>query len=136
VAGGIEMNWSEEQFADYQKKKGITHEPEKKAKYNNNRPIVDGIYFDSTLEAGKYSELKLSLKMGVIAGFCRQTEFILQEGFGSTKPIAYLADFVVFNLDGTAEIIDTKGFFTEIFKIRYKLFKAKFPKLELKIEGA
>lgn len=129
------MNYSEEWYADYCKRKGIAQpEPEKKAKYGNNRPMVDGMYFDSQLEADKYSELKLSLHMGVIAGFCRQPEFILQEGFGLTKPICYRADFVVFNLDGTAEVIDTKGFETETFKIKHKLFKAKFPRLELKLE--
>jgi hypothetical protein len=128
------MNWSELEFAEYQKKLGI--EPEKKKpKYNNKKVIVDGIYFDSKLESDKYSDLKLQLKMGTISGFCRQTEFILQEGFGLTKPITYLADFVVFNLDGTAEIIDTKGFCTDTFEIKYKLFKAKFPRLELKLES-
>ena len=128
------MNWSELEFAEYQKKLGI--EPEKKKpKYNNKKVIVDGIYFDSKLESDKYSDLKLQLKMGTISGFCRQTEFILQEGFGLTKPITYLADFVVFNLDGTTEIIDTKGFCTDTFEIKYKLFKAKFPRLELKLES-
>ena len=129
------MNYTEEWYADYCKRKGIEQpEPEKKKKYGNNRPVVDGIYFASQLEADKYSELKLSLHAGVIAGFCRQPEFILQEGFGLTKPICYLADFVVFNLDGTYEIIDTKGFETETFKLKNKLFKGKFPRLELKLE--
>lgn len=132
------MNWTEEEFAEWQKKKGITPEPEKKkAKYGNNRPIVGGITFDSNLEADKYSELKLSLHMGVIAGFCRQPIFTLLDGLGLTKPETYRADFIVFNLDGTYEIIDTKGGFqTEVFKIKHKQFKAKFPRLELKIEGA
>jgi len=131
------MNWTEEQLADWQKKHGITPEPEKKkAKYGNNRPIVDGICFDSNLEADKYSELKLSLHMGVIAGFCTQPTFILLEGLGLTKPETYRADFIVFNLDGTYEIIDSKGEFqTEVFKIKHKQFKAKFPRLELKLEG-
>lgn len=130
------MSWTEEQFAEWQKKKGIEPEPEKKKpKYGNGRPIVEGIYFDSQLEADKYSELKLSLHMGVIAGFCRQPEFILLEGLGLTRPETYRADFIVFNLDGTYEIIDTKGFCNEVFKIKAKQFKHKFPRLELKIEG-
>jgi len=128
------MNWTEQEFAEYQKNLGI--EPEKKKpKYHNNKVIADGVYFDSQLEADKYSDLKLQLKMGTISGFCRQAEFILQEGFGLTRPITYLADFVVFNLDGTTEIIDTKGFFIETFRIKHKLFKAKFPRLELKLES-
>lgn len=130
------MNWTEEQLTEYYKKTGQAQpEPEKKQKYRNNRVIVDGIYFDSQLEADKYGELKLSLKMGVIAGFCRQPEFILIEGLGRVKPEIYKADFIVFNLDGTHEIIDTKGFETEVFKIKHKQFMAKFPRLELRIEG-
>jgi hypothetical protein len=127
--------WTEEQFAEWQKKQGIAPEPEKKAKYGNGRPIVDGIHFDSNLEAKKYSELKQSLHMGVIAGFCRQPEFILLEGLGLMKPETYKADFIVFNLDGTYEIIDTKGMQTEVFRIKHKQFKHKFPRLELKIES-
>jgi hypothetical protein len=132
---GDEMNWTEEQLADFYKRTGKPQpEPEKKAKYGNHKVIVDGIGFDSQFEADKYSELKLSLRMGMIAGFCRQPEFILLEGLGLTKPEIYKADFIVFNLDGTAEVIDTKGFETEVFKIKHKQFKAKFPRLELKVE--
>jgi hypothetical protein len=127
------LNWTEEQYAEFLKRTGQA-QPEKKQKYNNKKVIVDGIGFDSTLEADKYNELKLSLKMGVIAGFCRQPEFILLEGLGHTKPEIYKADFIVFNLDGTYEIIDTKGFQTEVFRIKAKQFKHKFPRLKLKIE--
>jgi hypothetical protein len=133
------MNWTEEQFAEWQKNHNIVPKPEKKQKYRkyrNNRVTVDGIHFDSQLEADKYSELKLSLRMGVIAGFCRQPEFVLLEGLGATRPETYKADFVVFNLDGGFEIIDIKGMQTEVFRIKNKQFKAKFPKLELKIEKA
>lgn len=127
------MRWSENQYADYLQKKGITITPEKRPKYKNRRVRVDGILFDSQLEADKYSELKLSLHTGTIAGFCRQPEFVLQEGFAATRPITYRADFIVFNLDGTAEIVDTKGFETQEFRRTRKMFAAKFPRLELKV---
>jgi hypothetical protein len=130
--------WTEEEYTQWVKEHGLTTKdptpPPKKQKYNNHKTIVDGIYFDSQLEADKYSELKLSLHMGVIAGFCRQPEFILLEGLGLTKPETYRADFIVFNLDGAYEIIDTKGVQTEVFRIKAKQFKHKFPRLELKIE--
>lgn len=133
------MRWTEDQYTEYLRKcnkmpgQGPILKPVKKSKYNNNRVRVDGILFDSQLEADYYSDLKLQLKMGTIRGFCRQPEFILQEGFGATKPVCYRADFIVFNLDGTAEIIDTKGFETQEFKRTKKLFRAKFPRLELKV---
>lgn len=137
------MNWTEEQLAEYQERQ-LKVKPEalaqrcneiKKPKYGNRKVTVDGIHFDSQLEADKYSELKLSLRMGVIAGFCRQPEFILLEGMGLVKPETYRADFIVFNLDGTYEIIDTKGIQTEVFRIKHKQFKAIFPWLKLKLEG-
>lgn len=137
----MSMRWTEDQYAEYMRKnnkhpgKGLILAPVKKSKYNANKVRVDGILFDSQLEADCYSNLKLQLKIGTIKGFCRQPEFVLQEGFGATKPITYRADFIVFHNDGTAEIIDTKGFETQEFKRTRKLFKARFPRLELKIEG-
>lgn len=129
------MNWTEQEYAEYLKRTGKASEPDKKKpKYNNNRVVVDGINFDSQLEADKYLDLKLQLRMGTIAGFCRQPEFILVEGLGMEKPVTYRADFIVFYNDGTYEIIDTKGFETDEFKRTKKLFRAKFPRLELKIE--
>jgi hypothetical protein len=93
----------------------------------------DGIYFDSILESNYYDNLKLRFQAGEIKGFCRQPEFILLEGFADIRPEIYKADFIVFNPDGTAEIVDTKGIETEVFKIKRKQFVDKFPGLELKI---
>lgn len=109
-------------------------EQTKKSKYSNKKIIVDGIYFDSQLEADYYSELKLRLRAGDIKGFCRQPEFILVEGNETERAITYKADFIVFNLDGTAEVIDTKGYESEQWKRTYKMFRIKYPDLELKIE--
>jgi hypothetical protein len=133
------MRWTEEQYTEYLRKnnklpgQGLILTPVKKSKYNANRVRVDGILFDSQLEADYYSDLKLQLKMGTIRGFCRQPEFVLQEGFAATRPITYRPDFIIFHNDGTAEIIDTKGFETQEFRRTKKLFKAKFPGLELKV---
>jgi hypothetical protein len=107
---------------------------EKESKYHSNRIKVDGILFDSQKEANKYCELKLELKAGLILGFCMQPKFILLEGTDTERPETYRADFIVFNLDGTSEIIDTKGILTEVFRIKKKQFKARYPKLELKME--
>ena len=130
------MRITEDEYMEYQRKNkgGNIYEPiKKKSKYNNKRIRVDGILFDSKLEADYYSELKIQLQAGVIKGFCRQPEFVLIAGFADRKPVTYRADFIVFNLDGTAEVIDTKGIETEVFKIKEKQFYEKFPHLELKI---
>lgn len=97
----------------------------KKSKYNANKIEVDGIKFDSQKEADFYSELKLRLLAGDIKGFCRQAEFIIAN---NTR---YKADFIVFMNDGTSEIIDVKGFKTDVYKLKKKLFEDKF-NLEIK----
>lgn len=161
--GGTGMNWSEDDYADYLKRQSnaiklsnvlrkiTTHDntcfpsdfidcdhpdepkPKKPAKYRNNRPLVDGIRFDSDKEANYYLELRTRQKAGEILGFCRQPEFVLQEGFGDTKPIIYKADFIVFSADPFRQfdVVDVKGITTPVFELKYKMFKAKFPRLRL-----
>lgn len=126
------MSWTEQEFEEYYKRQGkpqpgvLLVPAEKKSKYHNNRVKVDGFCFDSQLEADYYADLKLQLRAGVIRGFCRQPEFIL------TPSQVYKPDFIVFNLDGTAEIIDTKGVLTQVYINKKKVFKDKYPKLEIK----
>jgi len=106
----------------------------KKTKYNNKKTWVDGICFDSKKEAECYEGLKLLLKAGEIAGFCRQPQFILAEGNAEERAITYKADFIVFNKNGTYEIIDVKGFESQQWKRTFKQFRLKFPSLDMKIE--
>lgn len=124
------MKWTEDEYMAYQQQKGYLPPPTKKPpKYHNVKTIVDGVYFDSQKEAEFYNDLKMLLQAGHIKGFCRQAEFILQEGFAGTKPICYIADFIIFNNDGTATVKDVKGgeiTKTPEFKIKQKLFKKKF----------
>ena len=88
-------------------------------------------------EADYYCRLKLLLQAKEIKSFGLQPKYELQEGFDKNgkrhRPIAYYADFVVENLDGTMEVIDIKGFETQVFKIKRKLFEYKYPDLSLKI---
>ena len=55
-----------------------------------------------------------------IRGFCRQSEFVLAPN------LRYKADFIVFNNDGTSDIIDVKGIKTEVYKNKKKVFEDKF----------
>jgi hypothetical protein len=129
------MNWTEDDLTEYYRRTGKTQPtPAKKPKYNNHKVRIDGLLFDSQLEADYYADLKLQLKAGVIRGYCRQPEFVLTEGMPeyNIEPMSYKADFIIFHLDGTAEIIDTKGFLTDIYKNKRKVFYEKYPKLEIK----
>ena len=112
---------------------GQAVKPKKKAKYNNKHVWCDGLCFDSQMECNRYGQLKMLMRAGTIKGFCRQPEFVLVEGNEGQLAITYSPDFIVFNLDGSATIEDTKGYESEQWKRTYKMFKAKYPKLEISV---
>jgi thymidylate kinase len=97
-------------------------------KYGAKKVIIDGIKFDSKMEADYF--LYLKQQPNVIA-FRLQPKFLLQDKFvkrGITfRKIEYKADFDVLYEGGRIETIDIKGAETEVFKIKRKLFEAKFP---------
>ena len=86
----------------------------------------------------RYKELKLLERAGLIKDIQLQVKYELQPSFkknGETyRAITYIADFVYKNMKNNAIIVeDTKGYETEVFKIKRKLFEYKFPEYELKI---
>ena len=91
----ITEHWSLEQYQEYKNNK-------RKSKYGAVKTNIDGHTFDSKKEADYYCELKLRMKAQEIKGFCLQPIFILAPN------LKYKADFVIFQNDGTAEIIDVK----------------------------
>lgn len=106
----------------------------KKSKYNSRKVRVDGIAFDSQKEADYYCDLKLLLKSGVIDGFCRQARFVVTVGNDKTKAAEYVTDFVIFFPDKTYKIVDVKGMETEVFKLKMKSLKEKYPKIKIELE--
>jgi len=105
----------------------------KRSKYNNKGVWHDGVYFRSQLEMKRYCQLKLLFYAGEIAGIILQPEFVLQEGNEDNKAITYKADFMILNNDGTYSVEDTKGYESEQWKRTHKMFKLKYPKVDLKI---
>lgn len=126
------MRWTEEEFQDYKKKHNIKSKSEYKriktqSKYNNKKVKIDGHCFDSQKEANYYCELKIRLKAGDILGYCLQPKFILSD------EITYTADFIIFGKNSNVRIIDIKGYETDVFKLKQKLFKEKYKYLELEV---
>lgn len=111
--------------------------PKRINKMGNIRTEVDGVKFDSKLEAEYYNQLKLLKQAGIIKEIKLQPRYLLQEGFNKNgkryQPIHYVADFEVKYEDGTLEVIDVKGFETNIFKIKEKMFEYKYPELRIRI---
>lgn len=105
-------------------------------KYRNKKVVIDGIKFDSKLESMKYLELKLLERVGEIKDLKLQVTFELQPSYKKNnkivKAINYVADFVYYDVNKKKTIIvDTKGYRTEIYKLKKKIFEYKYPNLEI-----
>jgi len=104
-------------------------------KYNNKKVTVEGIKFDSLNESRFYEYLKQQQAEGAIRSFRLQPKYILQDKFkknGVTyREITYSADFEVIENDGTTRVYDVKGFVTETFALKKKLFEYRYPELHL-----
>src|SRR5690625_2294015 len=102
-----------------------------RSKYGNRKVEIDGLTFDSKAEALYYSELKLRQRAGEIQSFKLQPRYRLLDGFEKHgkkhRPIDYVADFEVHHKDGSIEVVDVKGMQTQVFKIKEKMFNAKYP---------
>lgn len=90
---------------------------------------ITGIRFDSVAEGEYYQLLLQQRKYGEIKDFECHPKFVLQE-----KPkITYIADFIVTELDGRQRVVDIKGVETSTFRVKLKLFQAKYPTLPIDI---
>lgn len=117
------------------KKLGVkVPEQKRRSKYNARKVRVDGIAFDSQAEANYYCQLKLLLRAGKIDGFCRQARFVITEGRDGDKGTEYVTDFIVFYPDGKYRIVDVKGVKTDVFRLKVKCMREKYPKLKIELE--
>lgn len=106
------------------------------AKYRNRKTTTEHGSFDSKGEARRYSELKHLEVLGRISGLTRQVSFILQESFrgqdGKTiRAIVFVADFTYYEF-GRPIVEDFKGVRTAVFKMKKKMFQAKYPDIEFR----
>jgi hypothetical protein len=105
------------------------------------RKQVDGVVFRSTLEARIYQLLCLWRDAGIISGLEVQPKYLLApkvthfEGNKLKRPIGaltYRPDFR-FERDGRQVVIEAKGYQTEAYRIREKLFRAKYPAIDFQV---
>ena len=103
---------------------------EKTNKYHNKKVIIDDIKFDSKKEANRYIELKQLEQKGMISNLEMQVKIEIQPRFTHDgkiiRPIYYIADFAYKDTKtGNTIYEDTKGFKTDIYKLKYKLLLFK-----------
>lgn len=97
---------------------------------NTRRKVVDGISFRSTLEADVYQLLSLWQRAGEITELRCQELFLLQPKQPGLRAITYRADFTYVRRDGRRVVIDAKGYRMEVYRIKRKMFIARYPEIE------
>lgn len=105
--------------------------PSKKSKYHAQKTVLNGIKFDSKKEANRYAELKIMERAGIIKGLQRQVRFELIPSFDVDgkhyRPTTYVADFVYTDTKSGKQVVeDCKGFRTDIYRLKAKMFAHKF----------
>ncbi|WP_023987504.1 DUF1064 domain-containing protein [Paenibacillus polymyxa] len=105
-------------------------------KYNAKKKAIDGIVFDSNMEAKRYGELIILERGGLISELTLQPKFTLLESFTKhekkRRAITYKADFM-YQEDGNTIVEDVKGFAARDFSLRRRLFDDKYPDLILRV---
>ncbi len=101
----------------------------KKSKYSNKKVVYNGIKFDSKLELKRYLELVQMRDSGLIRNLELQPKFLLQDKFRhegkEVRAIHYVADFKYIR-ENQVIVEDAKGFETDVYKIKKKMFLFKY----------
>lgn len=97
---------------------------------------LDGSYYASMFEASYANELYARKRNKEIESYDTQVTMpLVVNGY---KVADYIADFVIYHLDGSNEIVETKGFSTPIFRLKWKLTEAIYSedyKMTLLMQG-
>lgn len=98
-------------------------------KYKNVKTDINGISYHSKLE-GKYAfELNARMLAGEIKDWERQVKISLD--IGNRHITNYYVDFLVHHNDGTREYVEVKGFETDVWRLKWKIFEALYSDLPM-----
>lgn len=93
---------------------------QRNAYYKTKKMTFKGKTYDSKFEAGYGAYLESEKTAGRIKSFETHKGIdLISNGY---KVGTYYIDFVVYHLDGTTEYVETKGFPTEVWKLKWKIF--------------
>ena len=98
----------------YQKKKWTTAQ----------KTTYKGQLYESKFEANYAADLDLLIRAKKVISWERQVKIPLDiNGYHITN---YFIDFIVYRTDGITEYIECKGWPTEIWKMKWKMFEALY----------
>ena len=96
-------------------------------KYGNKSQTYEGITYASKKEAGFAQELVFRVRSGDVKSWSRQKKISLDvNGYHICN---YYIDFVIEHNDGTLEYVEVKGFETEVWRLKWKIFEATYSHL-------
>ena len=105
-------------------------------KYGNRKTTMYNITFSSAAEAERYLALKDMAESGDISDLVLQPEFEILPSCNcqgkSYKTTRYIADFG-YTQDGKQVVEDVKGYATEAFKIKAKMFRYRYPDIDFRV---
>ena len=103
-------------------------------KYNAKKTEVNGITFDSKLEAERYEQLVLLERAGDISNLQLQPEFQIYKGWKDPKTGEkhksrfYVGDFLyIDNVTHVKVVEDTKGMETPDFRLKWEYVQSEYP---------
>ena len=104
---------------------------QKQNKYNNTKVEYKGIKFDSIKEMKHYQLLEYLQKIGEIKELKLQVPYELIPKYKinnkTVRKCVYVADFTyITTKDDKLHIVDTKGFKTDVYRLKKKLFEYKY----------
>lgn len=89
---------------------------------NAKKQEYNGFRYDSGFEASYAAELDLRIKAKDIKSYDRQVNLdLVVNGY---RVCQYRIDFVIHHNDGNIEYVETKGYQTDVWKLKWKLFEA------------
>jgi len=91
---------------------------------NAKKQEYNGFRYDSGFEANYAQELDLRIKAKDIKGYDKQVNLdLIVNGYVVCQ---YRIDFIVHHNDGTTEYVECKGYQTDVWKLKWKLFEALY----------
>ena len=112
------------------------------SKYGNRKVTLDGFTFDSIAESRRYQELKLLLAAGEIAGLEIHPRYEIIPAYTRCdgkriRATYYEADFSYWDKAASYVVVeDVKGFQTEGFRLKRKLFESGNALIDFRIVEA
>lgn len=100
----------------------------KKSKYNNKTQEYNGLRYDSIKEAQYAEELDWRVKAGEVERWERQVKVDLR--VNGVHIANYFCDFKVWLTDGTIQYHEVKGFETDVWRMKWRIFHATLNEIE------